>query len=192
MVRWPSDPAVEVRRVRDMGKGDSSTLSRICMGAHSGTHMDAPLHFIRSGKSVDRLPLDAVIGPARVVGIKDRKQITPAELARHRIHRGERILLKTANSGYWKAGGFRKDFVSISPEAAAYLAACRVRTVGIDYLSVGAYGNGSATHRTLLAAGIWIIEGLDLSGIRPGSHRLICLPLKITGSEGAPARAVIA
>ncbi|MGE5307474.1 MAG: cyclase family protein [Deltaproteobacteria bacterium] len=191
MVHWPSDPGVEVRRVKDIGKGDSSTVSLISMGCHSGTHMDAPLHFFPGGKGLDQLPLEAVIGQARVIAIRDKKSIKPEELRRHAIRKGERLLFKTVNSGYWRSGGFRKDFVSISPEAAQFLVKKGVRTVGIDYLSVGAYGAGAPTHKTLLKAGIWIIEGLDLFRVSPGSYDLICLPIKIAHSDGAPCRALL-
>lgn len=192
MVHWPSDPAVSIKRINDMNKGDNNNLSFISMGTHTGTHMDAPIHFIAKGKSIDKMPLDACIGPARVIEIKDRESIKPDELSAYRIRRGERILFKTRNSKYWRIDAFMKNFVHIFPEAAKYLAAKGVRAVGVDYLSVGGYQkDGALTHRNLLNAGIWIIEGLDLSGVKPGKHELICLPLKILNSDGAPARAII-
>ena len=193
MVHWPSDPAVKIRRVKDMDKGAKNTVSEISMGAHTGTHMDAPLHFIQDGKSLDQMPLDATIGSARVILIKNRTAITPEELKNHRIRKGERILFKTRNSTRcWKDDTFVEDFVYISPEAAQYLADRKVRTVGVDYLSVGGfYGGGRETHLALLEAGIWLIEGLNLSKAKQGRYHLICLPLKIQTSEGAPARAVL-
>ena len=192
MARWPSDPEVRISRRKDMAKGDIDNVSLISMGAHAGTHMDAPLHFIKRGRSLDKMPLDATIGPARVLSIKDRKRITPEELIPYRIKQGERLIFKTSNSGFLKTDKFRKDFVYICPETAEYLVSKRVRTVGIDYLSVGGYHkDGALTHRTLLQAGIWIIEGLDLKGVKPGDYDLICLPLKILNSEGAPARAIL-
>ena len=193
MVHWPGDPPFEIERVHDMSEGDSNNLSRIHMGAHSGTHIDAPLHFIASGKGIDEMPLEVTVGRARVIEISDTVSIKPRELRHHRIQRGERILFKTSNSPrLWKTNSFVEDFVFISKEAARFLAERGVMLVGIDYLSVGGYKrNGSEVHRMLLEAGIWLIEGLDLSRVAPGKYELICLPLKILNGEGAPARAVL-
>ncbi len=193
MVHWPGDPPVKIKSTHSMAKGDAANVSKIDMGSHTGTHMDAPYHFIRSGKGIDRMPLDATIGEARVIEIHDAVSITPEELKRHRICRGERILFKTKNSSrYWKKNFFVTDFVYIASEAAKYLARCGIRAIGIDALSVGEYKeDGALTHRTLLKAGIWIIEGLDLSKVRAGKYELICLPLKLWHGDGAPARAVL-
>lgn len=194
MVHWPGDPPVSIIRTSDLAKGDPATVSRLSMGSHTGTHMDAPLHFIRIGRSLDEMPLAATIGPARVIEIRDREFIKPEELRRHRLRRGERILFKTRNSARcWRADSFIKDFVALSLAAARFLANRRVRVVGVDYLSVGSYreGNGELVHRTLLKAGIWIIEGLDLSKVRAGNYQLICLPLKLLHGDGAPARAIL-
>lgn len=175
-----------------MDKGDADNVSFVSMGCHAGTHMDAPLHFVSKGMSLDKMPLDAAVGPARVIKIQDSECIRQGELRQYRIRRGERILFRTRNSRYWRTAAFIKNFVYISPEAAQYLAAQGVRTVGVDYLSVGGYHRGGAeTHRELLKAGIWIIEGLDLTRVKPGKYDLICLPLKILNSDGAPARAII-
>lgn len=192
MVQWPTDPRVLVDRRRQIAKGDANNVSVLSMCAHTGTHMDAPCHYLPRGKSLDRMPLCAVIGRARVVAIKDRRCVGVNELLPLRIRRGERILFKTANSAYWRREKFVHDFVHIAPAAADFLAARGVRCVGIDYLSVGAYGDGIATHRALLSAGVWIIEGLDLSHVKPGEYDLICLPLKILDADGAPVRAVLA
>jgi arylformamidase len=193
LVHWPGDPPVEIERVRDMERGDSSNLSAISMSLHAGTHMDAPRHFIRSGHGIDRMPLTATVGLARVIEIRDRESIKVQEILPHRLRAGERILFKTENSARcWKTDSFVTDFVHLSTEAAAFLAERRVATVGIDYLSVGGYhDDGAAVHRTLLAAGVWIIEGLDLSRAGAGSYDLICLPLRVVGSDGAPARAIV-
>lgn len=193
MVRWPDNPPVRVMRLLDMQRGDDCTLTAISMGVHSGTHMDAPMHFLPTGRGIDAMPLAATIGLARVIEIKDRKLITPEELRPHRIRRGERILFKTRNSPRcWDTDRFLKDFVYLSEAAAHWLVARRIRTVGIDYLSVAGFeSDTSAIHTTLLRAGIWIIEGMNLSNVRPGSYDLLCLPLKIAHSDGAPARAFI-
>ncbi|MDP3090591.1 MAG: cyclase family protein [Nitrospira sp.] len=193
MVRWPDNPPVRVTRVQDLDRGDDCNLTEVSFGVHTGTHMDAPLHFIRTGQGMEAMPIEAAMGPARVIEIEDRELIKPDELRLHRIRQGERVLFKTRNSSRcWQTDTFCKDFVSISEEAAFWLAERRVRTVGIDYLSVAGYGSDTvAIHRALLEAGIWIIEGLNLSCVRAGSYELLCLPIKIARSDGAPARALV-
>ncbi len=194
MVVWPGDPEVRVAPWYAMARGDPCNLSALSFGSHAGTHVDAPIHYLESGRSVDGLPLDAAIGKARVVAVHDRRVITLAELEPLRVRAGERLLFRTANSD--RARGrrvFDKSYVHLSPEAARFLASRRVRTVGVDGPSVGPYddGGGVDVHRALLGAGVLIIEGLDLSGIRPGPHRLVCLPLKVAGGDGSPARVVL-
>ncbi|MGH9630208.1 MAG: cyclase family protein [Bryobacteraceae bacterium] len=193
MVHWPGDPAVSVDRMSDMDRGDICNVRSMSMSAHTGTHMDAPLHFLRNGDGIDTMPLDATIGRARVIAIEDPKSIGRVELERHEIQPGERILFRTANSaGAWGTRCFLKSFVHVDSSGAEYLAGRHVQTVGVDYLSVGAYqGDGVETHQILLRAGIWIIEGLNLSGVDPGEYELCCLPLRIAGGDGAPARAVL-
>lgn len=193
MVRWPGDSPARIERVADMTRGDDCNLSTLAMSAHTGTHMDAPLHFLREGAGIETMPLEAGIGPARVIAIRDARRIEVKELEPYRLGGGERVLFKTRNSERcWQGDEFVKNFVYIPAETARFLAERGVRTVGIDYLSVGAYeGDGEETHRILLGAGIWIIEGLDLSGVEPGDYELVCLPLKIAGADGAPARAAV-
>ena len=193
MVNWPSDPPARISHVKEMEKGDPCTVSLLEMGAHTGTHMDAPAHFVQGGRGISTMPLDASIGPARVITIRDRESIKPEELARHHIRRGERILFRTRNSEQcWDTDTFVEDFVYISAAAAHYLVERRVRLVGIDYLSVGGFRkDGMETHQALLKAGIWVLEGLNLKKVRQGRYQLVCLPLKIDGGDGAPARAVL-
>lgn len=193
MPHWPGDPSVRIEKVRDMAKGDEANLSTLFMGSHAGTHMDAPLHFLSGGAGLDTLPLDAVIGEARVIEIEHSEFVSAGELGQHDIRKGERILLKTGNSARcWKSDFFVPDFVHLTTEAGHYLAGRGIRTVGIDYLSVGGYhAKGDEVHRALLQGGVWIIEGLDLSGVAPGTYELICLPLRVLNSDGAPARAVL-
>jgi arylformamidase len=193
MVHWPDNPPVEIERTMSIDAGDACNVSRLSMGAHTGTHMDAPLHFIRDGRSIDTMPIDATVGLARVLAINDPQAIKVNELEPYAIQPGERILFKTSNSlRAWQSNTFVEDFVYISHEAAQYLAEKGVQTVGVDYLSVGGYRiDGSETHHALLAAGIWIIEGLNLADVHVGTYELICLPLKMRGAEGAPARAVL-
>lgn len=193
MVHWPTDPPVTIARALDMDHGAACNVSQLSIGAHTGTHMDAPVHFFAQGAGVDTMPLAATIGPARVIAISDPTAITATELHAHQITQGERILFKTRNSARsWVNDPFHDDFVYISHEAAQYLAQIGVQTVGVDYLSVGGFQvDGPETHHALLGAGIWIIEGLDLSAIAPGAYDLICLPLRIVGCDGSPARAIL-
>jgi arylformamidase len=193
MVHWPDDPSVTTERISDMEKGDSITLSKISMSVHTGTHMDAPFHFISKGDTIDKMPPDITIGRARVIEIKDEESIKPEELSHFQIQNGERVLFKTRNSyRLWNVDTFVEDFVYISDAAALFLIERGVSLVGIDYLSVGSYKEGGAyVHKTLLGSGVWIIEGLDLSGVDPGEYELVCLPLRITNGDGAPARAVL-
>jgi arylformamidase len=193
MVHWPDDPEVEVERVADMAEGYGWNLSQISMSAHTGTHIDAPLHVVADGLAIDQMPLDAMIGPSRVIEITSRHAVEPDELRGQEIGAGDRILFKTINSQRgWTNSRFLEDYVGVSPAAAEFLAARGVQTVGIDYLSIGRYGQeGETTHRTLLRAGIWVIEGLDLAAVAAGAYDLVCLPLKLVGAEGAPARAIL-
>jgi arylformamidase len=193
MAHWPGDIDVSVERVSSMADGEQCNLSRLQMSAHTGTHMDAPLHFVDGAISIDQMPLDATIGVARVIEIGVMEAIGRAELEPFAIEPGERLLIKTANSARcWETDEFIKDFVYISEDGAKYLVEREVRSVGVDYLSVaGFYKDTAETHVALLGAGVWIIEGLDLRGILPGLYDLICLPLKLLGADGAPARAIL-
>jgi arylformamidase len=193
MPHWPDNPPIVMQRAMELARGHACNLSHVAMGVHTGTHIDAPVHFIHEAAGVDEMPLDATMGPARVIEITDPREITAKELRGHSLQAGERVLFRTANSPRcWQADHFVEDFVAISEPAAEYLADTRVRTIGVDYLSVGGYhADGAKIHRTLLSAGIWIIEGLDLSAVRAGRYEMICLPVKLHGSDGAPARALL-
>jgi len=192
---WPGNPPVSIERAEDMARGDRASVSNLAMGAHTGTHMDAPAHFIRDGAGIDQMPFDAAIGPARVLPIENQEAIAIPELERFDIRQDERLLFKTRNSErLWSRDDFAEQFVHIAPDASEWLAERRPRCVGVDYLSVGSYQSprdGERTHRALLGASIWIIEGLNLSRVAAGDYDLICLPLKIVGADGAPARAVL-
>jgi arylformamidase len=193
MLTWPDDPPVRISRVLDLERGDPCTVSLLEFGAHTGTHLDAPLHFLRGGASIDSMPIAATVGPARVVAVSDPVSVKVADLEPHLPAANERLLLKTRNSDRrWADEPFDEGFVYLSHEAALFLAERGVRTVGVDYLSVGGFlEDQEETHRALLEAGIWVIEGLDLSAVPPGDYELICLPLRIVGAEGAPARALL-
>jgi arylformamidase len=193
MVAWPGDAPFDRTNTSQMANGDACNLSQIFTTAHVGTHMDAPRHFLSDGAGMETMPIAATVGRARVIEIQDPEAIRASELERHHLAKGERVLFKTANSEQcWSTDYFQKKYVYIQPEAAEYLAARGVQTVGIDYLSVGGFESGGPeTHRILLQAGIWIIEGLMLEHVEPGEYELVCLPLKIVGGDGAPARAVL-
>ena len=159
--------------------------------------MDAPKHFIKDGKSIDKLPFDTSLGPARVIEIKDKVSIKPAELQQHNIKKGERILFKTVNSPRcWQTDDFVNDFVFVTRDAAQFLVDAGVILIGVDYLSVGSPMDQEKamrpdTHQILLGAGLYLIEGLNLSEVRAGNYNLICLPLKLMGAEGSPVRAIL-
>jgi len=193
MPHWPDNPPIVMQRAMEIVRGHACNLSHVAMGVHTGTHVDAPVHFIHQAAGVDEMPLAAAMGPARVIEITNPREITADELRGHSLQAGERVLFRTSNSPRcWQADRFVEDFVYISEQAAEYLAEIMVRTVGVDYLSVGGYhADGAKIHRILLSAGIWIIEGLDLSAVRAGRYEMICLPVKLHGSDGAPARALL-
>jgi arylformamidase len=161
MVHWPGNPEVVVAQTQHLRRGDPATVSFVSLGVHTGTHVDAPVHFLLDGASVDSLPLDPLIGAARVLDMDEIGRIRPSDLEERDIRAGERILFKTRNSRFWKDKDFRPDYTCLTPEAARWLVQRGVRTVGIDYLSVAPMDEAPETHEPLLAAGICVIEGLD-------------------------------
>ena len=193
MPHWPDNPPIVLERAMDINRGDVCNVSHLAMGVHTGTHMDGPIHFVHDGLGLDEMPLTATMGEARVIEIADPHEITLEELAPHDLRPGERVLFRTLNSTRcWQADTFVEDFVYISEGAAEHLAEIGVLTVGVDYLSVGGwFADGPKIHRALLGAGIWLIEGLDLSKVRAGRYEMICLPVKLHESDGAPARALL-
>jgi arylformamidase len=184
-----------VYRFFDVDKGDKVTMSRIEMSSHDGTHIDAPLHFIPGGSTIDTMPLETTIGPCRVIGIKDDTSITVKELKRYTIRAGERILFKTKNSPkVWAVRQYTGKSVTISLEAARYLVEKKVRLVGIDYISIASADpveNINDVHKAFLDNGIYILEALNLSDVRPGEYDLICLPLRIEKGDAGPCRAIL-
>ena len=186
MVTYPGDPAVRLERVASLARGDVCNLSRLDFGVHSGTHVDAPLHFVEGGPAAEALPLDVLVGPARVLDLtRVEGEIGPEALAGRDLP--ERVLLKTRNSELWAREEFVEDHVTLGADAARALVAAGVRLVGIDYLSIG----DEDTHRTLLGAGVVALESLDLREVEPGEYELVCAPLKLVGSDGAPARTLL-
>lgn len=195
MVHWPGDPVPRIQRIKERDKGDPVSLMELQIIDHVGTHVDAPLHFIAGGKTIDKMPLNATIGRARVIEIKDPKVITLKELLPHNIRRGERILFKTRNSARcYKTDEFMDDYVYFSTEVAQHLVDRGVRAVGLDYLSIGTIKdakNVGETHTILLKGGVYIIEGINLSKVKPGRYELICLPLLLERGDAGPARAIV-
>jgi arylformamidase len=193
MVTWPGDAGFERCSTLQIANGDACNLSQISTTAHIGTHMDGPRHYLPGAAGIETMPITASVGRARVIEIQDQEVIPVAELEPHQLAQGDRVLFKTRNSEHvWKTDQFLKEYIHIPPETARYLAERGVQTVGVDYLSVGGFENGGPeTHRILLRAGIWIIEGLNLEHVEQGEYELVCLPLKIIGGDGAPARAVL-
>jgi arylformamidase len=191
MFHWPGNPAVAVEQTEHLRWGDAATVSWLSLGVHTGTHVDAPAHFILDGGGVESIDLDRLIGRARVLVLGHVAQIQPREREGQGIGRGDRILFKTRNSRYWRDQEFRPDYTSLSLKAAEWLAERGVRAVGIDYLSIASMDMAPETHRPLLAAGIAVIEGLDLSAVDPGPYQLVCLPLRLEGIDGAPARVLL-
>lgn len=192
---YEGDAPMKFDFLKDMRKGDGFTLSAYSMGAHSGTHIDAPMHFIRDGAPIDQVSLDALIGPARVIQIPDNVQsIDAAELNKHQWKGAERVLFRTRSTqrGWMSSSTFHRDFAYVAPDAAKLLADAGVKLVGIDYISAEQFGaSAPLTHRTLLVKGIPIVEGLSLTNVPAGDYDLVVLPIKVGAHEGAPARAVL-
>jgi arylformamidase len=189
---YPGNPEFELQPVKRIAEGGSSNHSRLVLGTHTGTHVDAPRHFFDGAAGVDDLPLNLLIGRARVIEIRKRGGIDAADLEPAGLREDVRVLLKTPNSAMWSSATFREDYTHLSESGARYLVEQGVKVVGIDYLSVEQYRKpGAPAHRTLLAAGIVIIEGLNLAEAEPGHYEMYCLPLRVSGGDGAPARVVL-
>jgi arylformamidase len=189
---YPGNPEFELQPIKRIADGGSSNVSRLIMGTHTGTHVDAPKHFFDTGAGVDRLPLELLVGRARLVQITRRGGIGAEELAAVGLREDLRVLLKTPNSALWNGSEFRPDYTYLTEAGARYLVEQGVKVVGIDYLSVEQFKKpGAPAHRALLSQGIVIIEGLNLSEAEPGMYEMYCLPLRVTGADGAPARVVL-
>lgn len=192
---WDGDPRVFLQRVSKIEDGFDANVTELRMRVHSGTHIDAPCHFINGAMSVEQIPLDVLIGRAQVIEIPEECDlITAGVLQSANLFPGiERVLFKTRNSKLWEKDldDFQKEFVALDPESAQILVEKNIRLVGVDYLSVAPFIGGAVTHRVLLGAGIIALEGLNLLDVPAGTYNLYCLPLKILGSDGAPARVIL-
>jgi arylformamidase len=194
MVVWPGDTPPSLERTSSITAGDNANVSQITMSCHTGTHVDAPDHFLNNGKTVERMSLELLVGRAYVLHLPDVNLITAAVLQAAEIPpRTRRLLFKTRNSEYWAKGlkDFQTDFVALSVDAAELLVDRNVKVVGIDYLSIAPYKQGRPAHTILLNSGVVIIEGMDLSRVSQGRYTLHCLPLKLAGADGAPARTIL-
>ena len=195
MVVWPGDPQVRLERISKIEDGETANVSRLEMSVHTGTHLDAPRHFIQGAKSIETLPLDILIGPVQVVELADSVDlITAREVEQSGIAPGTlRVLFKTRNSALWlkKDAPFNTGFVAVSADGAEALVRMGIRLVGIDYLSIAPYNASVATHKVLLGNEIIVLEGLNLNDVPAGTYTLFCLPPKLEGSDGAPARAIL-
>ena len=196
MPYFPTDPqGPSVTRIFDRTKGDPVTMSQININSHNGTHIDAPFHFMAEGTTIDMMPLDTAIGPARVIEIHDPVSIKLEEVEPYDIKEGERILFKTKNSSYaYNTTDFITDYVYCTNEVAYYLKDKRIRLVGVDYVTIGSQKdqeNIKIVHETLLGNGIYIIEMLNLDGVTPGNYEMICLTLRMEKGDAGPCRAII-
>jgi arylformamidase len=196
MLTWPGDPPVEIDPAKRLSKGDSSNVSELRLGTHTGTHVDPPFHFIDGAPTAEALELDVLVGPAVVADLRGAgAAITPAELEALKLPSGtERVLFRTPNSELWmsKKVTFPDSYTALTPDGARWCVDRGIRLVGTDFLSIEQRGApGHPTHVTLLKAGAIILEGLDLSRVDPGGYDLTVLPLKILGGDGAPARAIL-
>ena len=191
---WPGAERMLLEWRRRMDKGDVANDSAIRMGTHTATHVDAPSHFVASGTDVDAMPLDVLIGPASIIEMPGHGHIDAAFLERCQMPADTtRVLFRTRNSNEWRAptGEFKRDFAAVTADGASWLVKRGIRLVGVDYLSVEPFGSDGTTHRTLLGAGVVVVEGIDLSQVTAGEWDMICLPLRLKGAEGAPCRVVL-
>ncbi len=192
MIVYEGDPSVDITPRLEIARGDAANVSLLSMGSHTGTHVDAPAHFIEGGATVEALPLDILIGPALVAEVGAAPHIGRGDLEPLPLDGVSRLLLKTRNSALWAKGTFTRDFIALDLEGARYLVERGVRLVGIDFLSIEQFHSpGHPVHRLLLGAGMVVLEGLDLSRVEPGLFELVCLPLPVTGIDGAPCRALL-
>ena len=190
---YPGNPEIQITLQQAIAHGASANVSALAMGSHTATHVDAPRHFFDDGAGADTLPLDVLMGPALLIAMDaDVTAVTAELLASHDLTHVSRLLIRTRNSTYIREPKFRPDYTYLAPDGARFLVDHGVKLVGVDYLSVEQFHSGHhQTHRTLLENGVVIVEGLDLSEPPPGVYELRCLPLRLTGLDGAPARAVL-
>jgi arylformamidase len=190
-VRWATAQPFELIERKRMQRGDTNNSSSVHTSVHAGTHVDAPFHFLSEGATIESLPLEIFIGPARVCAIEPGSRITAADVSRAALHGETRVLFKTRNSGLLRKSEYDASFAPFSVDGAKALVDLGLRLVGLDYLSAAAADEQVPVHRAFLDHGVILLEGVDLSDVPPGRYELICPPVKIAGSDGAPCRAVL-
>jgi len=192
-VVYPGNPEIQIQPQQAISRGAGANVSSVAFGSHTGTHVDAVRHFFDDGQTVDQIPLEHLIGPAILLAFPDDlMSVGPADLAQHDVGGHTRVLLRTRNSFFLDGPAFVKDYTYLAPDGAKYLVDCGVELVGIDYFSIEQFHSGHhRTHRALLERGVVIVEGLALREPPAGVYQLICLPLRLAGLDGAPARAVL-
>lgn len=189
---YPGNTPFTLEPIKRIARGDSSNVSSLHLSAHAGTHVDAPRHFFDDGPGTEALPLDLLIGRTRVIAVGSRAAIDADALAALDLSEDLRVLIKTGNSRLWGSPGFSPTYVGVTEAAARYLVDHGIKVVGVDYLSVEPFKKpGAPAHRALLGAGVIVIEGLNLRDVEPGVYDMICLPLRVVGGDGAPARVVL-
>jgi len=190
---YPGNPEIEITAQQAISLGAGANVSRVVFGSHTGTHVDAAKHFFDNGQTVDEIPLEKLIGPAIVVAVDDSiMSVGEADLRKFDLGGHTRVLIKTRNSSFLHERDFHRDYTFLAPDGAEYLVSKGVELVGIDYLSIEQFHSGHhRTHRALLEKNVVIVEGLSFGNISPGDYELICLPLRLAGLDGAPARAVL-
>jgi arylformamidase len=194
MPHWPGSSGLKITATERIGEGDDYNVSTLHSDLHVGTHVDAPWHCVENGDTVDRLPLEVLVGPTYVAHLRERAVITSTDLDNLQLPPTiSRLLLRTDNSELWRSGvsEFRKDFVGLDRAAAEWVVRRGIQLLGTDYFSVEPYDSGPLVHRVLLGANVVLLEGLNLADVEPGVYELICLPIKLEGADGAPARAVL-
>ncbi len=190
MPAYPGEPGPHLEFHSLIARGASANVSALSLGSHTGTHIDAPSHFIEGAPALESLPLEAFVGPAYVIEYSGERHISAADLDSAGLPQGvQRLLIKTSNGRFWEDDQFHSEFIALAPDAALWLQQRGIVLVGIDYLSIEQFRSPThEVHKTLLAAGIVIVEGLDLRRVQTGPYHMVCAPLNVIGAEGAPAR----
>lgn len=197
MVHWPGQPPVSYTRLNELDKGDSANVSALHLSLHTGTHMDAPKHFLKGEADITTAPVGAMMGALRVARVKGVSGIGEAEIRAYesrlgKLNVGERIFFRTDNSETdWLEQPFNKQYVAVEPDGARYLVSCGVQVVGVDYLSVAPFRDPTETHEVLLGNGVWVIEGLDLRTLQEGDYDVLALPLKLETGDASPLRVLV-
>jgi arylformamidase len=190
MPTYAEEPGPRLEQLKQISRGDSANVTALSLGSHTGTHVDAPHHFLDGESTVEAMSLESLLGPVHVMEHAEARHISQADLEASSIpHKATRLLLKTPNSRFWDDDEFHTDFVGLTSDAADWLVRREFVLVGIDYLSIERFRSpGHEVHKTLLGAGVIIVEGLDLREVTPGEYTMACAPLKVVGADGAPAR----